>query len=121
MPHIQYTHTTLFFVVKVVCPDVSIRNGDVTISPADRGLMSRTVYDCYPGYALKGNGNRVCQIDDTWNGTDPECGEWFIFQTNYSYHTLDLHSQSLTVSDIGYQEVTTLLMLLKVAIDQYML
>ena len=61
--------------MKVVCPDLDIMNGDVTISPADRGLMSRTMYECDPGFALKGSGNRVCQIDDTWNGTDPECGE----------------------------------------------
>ena len=90
MPHIPNTHTHTdthyFCVVEIMCPDLDIMNGDVTISPADRGLMSRVMYDCDPGFALKGDGNRVCQMDDTWNGTDPECGEWFIFQTSCSYY-----------------------------------
>ena len=64
-----------------MCPDLTITNGVVTISPADRGLLSRTTYECNPGFALKGDGNRVCQMDSTWNGTDPECGELFKFSS----------------------------------------
>ena len=71
-------HTHYFYVVKIMCPDLNIQNGVVTISPADQGYLSRTMYECNPGFALKGDGNRVCQMDSMWNGTDPECGEWFL-------------------------------------------
>ena len=68
-----------------MCPDLSIPNGVVTISPADQGYLSRTTYECNDGFALKGDGNRVCQMDDTWNGTDPECGKWFNFSSKASH------------------------------------
>ena len=81
MSHVLHVHahiTYYLFVVKIMCPDLSIPNGVVTISPADQGFLSRTTYECGDGYALKGDDNRVCQMDDSWNGTNPECGEWFL-------------------------------------------
>ena len=70
-----------------MCPDLTISNGTVDTSPPGRVFNSRTIYTCDEGYALKGDGNRVCQIDSTWDGTDPECGMWFlcIYSTSYSY------------------------------------
>ena len=53
-------------------------NGVVGTSPPGRVFMSRTIYTCNDGYALKGDGNRVCQVDSMWNGTDPECGKWLL-------------------------------------------
>ena len=70
------THShTLFCVEPVICPDLTIMNGMVITSPANRTYMSTTSYVCDEGFVLKGDGNRMCQIDDTWTGTDPECGE----------------------------------------------
>ena len=61
-----------------MCPDLNITNGVVGYSPPGRLLNTMTVYDCDSGYALRGNGNRICQEDRSWNGTDPECGKWFL-------------------------------------------
>ena len=55
-----------YYIIEIICPDLTITNGVVTISPADRGLLSRAFYECnQPGFALKGDGNRVCQVDST--------------------------------------------------------
>ena len=59
----------------IQCPDLTILNGQITISPAGRQLGSRTTYACNRGFALKGDGNRVCQEDSTWSGVDPQCGK----------------------------------------------
>jgi hypothetical protein len=85
--HVNTLTHTLFCVVKIRCPDLTIMSGVVIVSPADQSFMSRTSYVCNDGYALKGDGNRICQMNDTWNGTDPECGEWFLFQTSCIYAT----------------------------------
>ena len=63
-----------------MCPPLSIMNGIVGSSPPDWVFNSTSVYTCEEGYALKGDGNRVCRIDGTWNGTDPECGKLFLFK-----------------------------------------
>jgi len=60
---------------KIICPDPPISNGIVNISPPDRSFESRTEYICDPGFALKGDGNRVCQMNGNWNGSDPECAD----------------------------------------------
>ena len=62
----------------IQCPDLTIPNGQVTISQSGRGLGSTTTYECNPGFALVGDGNRVCQKDSTWSGVDPQCGKCFL-------------------------------------------
>ena len=61
-----------------MCPDLTIMTGTVSISPPGRLLNSRTIYTCDKGYGLKGDDNRICREDNTWSGTDPECGKWFL-------------------------------------------
>ena len=70
----MHTHTE-----RIICPDLTIANGVVGTSPPGQVFMSRTIYSCNDGFALKGDGNRVCQIDSMWNGTDPECGKWYVY------------------------------------------
>ena len=35
-------------------------------------------YECGLGFALVGDGNRVCQEDSTWSGVNPSCGKCFL-------------------------------------------
>ena len=60
-----------------MCPDLTIANGHVTISPASRWLGSRTIYECSPGFTLVGDDNRVCQENSTWSGEEPKCSNRF--------------------------------------------
>ena len=75
LTHTTHAHTST---ERIICPDLSIMNGVVGTSPPGRVFMSRTIYTCNDDFALKGDGNRVCQMNSTWNGTDPECGKWFL-------------------------------------------
>ena len=70
-----FTHIHYFVVEQIVCPVLTISNGVVDTSPPGQVFNSRTTYTCDPGYTLRGDSNRVCQEDGTWNGTDPECGK----------------------------------------------
>lgn len=57
--------------VVVYCPSLgSPENGQAI---TELGFGSRAEYSCSEGYALVGNGERVCQSDGTWSGSDPEC------------------------------------------------
>ena len=33
---------------------------------------------CDPGFALVGDGSRICQEDSTWSGNNPQCGKCFL-------------------------------------------
>ena len=61
------------------CPDLTIANGQVTIS---RGLSSMTIYECDPGFSLVGDGNRFCQEDSSWSGEEPKCSKCFLCVLN---------------------------------------
>ena len=59
-----------------MCPDLNrVTNGEVNIVPPDRSVNSKATYSCSGDYNLKGNRERLCQVDGTWSGTDPECGK----------------------------------------------
>ena len=45
---LMYTHIH----AHSVCPSLSLDNGDVSYSPADRGIGSVATYTCNPGYQL---------------------------------------------------------------------
>ena len=59
----------------IQCPELNIDSGTVAIVPNNRPSNSMATYSCSDGYSLQGNSERFCQIDGTWNGTDPVCGE----------------------------------------------
>ena len=59
----------------IQCPDLTIANGNVSIIPPGGQFTSRTIYTCNEGFALMRDGNRICQENSAWNGTDPECGK----------------------------------------------
>ena len=71
-----YTHTLC--TERIQCPEITIANGSVTISPPGRLLGSRTTYICDEGFTLVGDGNRICQADSTWSGDEVECGKCFL-------------------------------------------
>ena len=62
-----------------MCPDLTVANGQVNISPPGRGLGSMTVYECGLGFVLVGDGNRVCQEDSSWSGEEPKCSKCFLY------------------------------------------
>ena len=59
----------------IQCPELGIDNGEVDIAPNDRSLYARSTYKCSSGYNLQGSSERFCQVNSTWNGTDPLCGK----------------------------------------------
>lgn len=48
-------------------------NGRVMLT--DRSEGSRAVYECDSGYALSGDGSRVCGDDGRWTEEQPQCCE----------------------------------------------
>lgn len=65
------------------CYEPSIENGEVLIVTNNN---SRAIYSCSDGYILHGNSERFCQMDGTWNGTDPLCGKIsFVFSFCIAY------------------------------------
>ena len=63
----------------IQCPELRIDNGGVTVIPNSRTLNSSATYSCSDGYSLQGNSERICQMDSTWSGSDPVCGETIIY------------------------------------------
>ena len=76
-----HTHTRTNLLIRqlatepIQCPDLSIRNGTVTISPSDRSSGAMATYTCNDGFILVGVDTRVCQSNATWSLPTPECGE----------------------------------------------
>ena len=57
------------------CPDLTVSNGIVVVSPNDQSLDSVATYSCNSGYSLEGGDRqRYCQNNGLWNGTAPTCG-----------------------------------------------
>ena len=61
------------FTEPIQCPQLTIANGQVTVNPQRQLPNSRATYTCNPGFVLRGDGTRICQVDGTWSGTKPEC------------------------------------------------
>ena len=59
----------------VQCPELTVNNGAVVVVPSDRLLSSVATYSCSDDYRLRGNRERVCEMDSMWSGTDPLCGK----------------------------------------------
>ena len=71
---------SLFFIMFSVCDvPASLSNGGYNLS-LDR--MSITYY-CEPGFTLKGNFLRHCQLNSMgWDSADPTCGECECFKSH---------------------------------------
>jgi hypothetical protein len=55
-------------------PLANIPHGRVEIKPNNRfGAVAQ--YFCEEGYKLRGDQALVCQGDETWSGTIPQCSE----------------------------------------------
>ncbi len=48
-------------------------NGTVTVGNTTFG--SEALYSCDEGYGIVGNVSRVCQDNQEWSGSAPECGK----------------------------------------------
>lgn len=73
----------MYFTVQSECNQLSApHNGSVKLSS---GIQCGSIadYTCNVGFELKGNGLRVCQVDETWNGTQPVCECKFNFSAVY--------------------------------------
>ena len=46
---------------------------DGTVSVSGTDYQSVATYTCLPGYALIGQANRICQLNETWSGQPPTC------------------------------------------------
>ena len=68
--HYTCTHTV------IQCPELSIENGKVIITPTEHTVNSTAEYTCDNGFKLdKGDAKRTCQDGGTWSGQTPECSE----------------------------------------------
>jgi len=60
-----------------LCPSLDHPdNGMVTCSLGPDGLPTEgdtCVYQCDDGYIVSGSGDRTCQSDGTWTGSEPTC------------------------------------------------
>ena len=75
-PFLLFTalHTCTHTVIQ--CPELSIKNGEVTITPTNRTVNSTAEYTCEKDYKLdKRDAKRTCQDDGTWSGQTLECSE----------------------------------------------
>ena len=76
-----HTHTL------TVCPSLSLDNGDVSYSPANRSIGSIATYTCNPGYQLsspQGGITRTCSMNG-WSDLNFSCerGEYLWSTSNY--------------------------------------
>ena len=66
-------------------------NGEVIKGALTVG--GKASYRCFTGYALVGDKMRVCQVDSTWNGTEPTCkrnGRFSLSGYKHFLHYLNL-------------------------------
>ncbi|XP_065298655.2 CUB and sushi domain-containing protein 3-like isoform X2 [Dermacentor albipictus] len=60
--------------VAKTCPTpASITNGAVDVPPGTLGVNTKVRYQCNAGYMLVGVTERVCQMDGSWSGVEPNC------------------------------------------------
>ena len=60
-----------------VCPSLSLENGYVSYTPANREVGSVATHTCNSGYRLlpQGGETRTCTSNNGWDGQDVTCGE----------------------------------------------
>ena len=69
--------TFCHYTVVVTCPDldkpakgiISYIGGSINNSTVN----TTAIYSCNSGYSLKGEENRICEVDGDWSGTAPTC------------------------------------------------
>ena len=75
--HLDYLNDGYLFIALLVIDCAMLMppsNGRLDINPsttAPGGFMA--TYFCDEGYDLVGNSSRVCQVDGSWTGSDPNC------------------------------------------------
>ena len=88
MQHRRTNGFLTFFPHTVRCSNLfEIANGAITytppfdvssdvLPPGERFVGTIATYSCSPGYQLVGGSSlRACSPSETWNGTEPSCGE----------------------------------------------
>ncbi len=69
-----------FLVFEANCGDLtSVENGEVSQTYPDGGVAT---YTCNPGYDIvSGDGQRTCQDNGQWTGTEPACMRMYQIST----------------------------------------
>ena len=73
----MHTHMHTLTYSHAVCPSLSLANGDVSYSPANRDIGSVATYTCNPGYRLtspQAGMTRTCSING-WSSQTFTCGK----------------------------------------------
>ena len=62
----------LVFYVEIICPEPRQPvNGEVEYTKRSVGYP--VLYDCLPGYTLRGSRKRLCEMNGYWSGMKPTC------------------------------------------------
>ena len=62
----------LVFYVEIICPQPGQPvNGEVEYTKLSVGYP--VLYDCLPGYTLRGSRKRFCEMNGYWSGMEPTC------------------------------------------------
>ena len=71
-----YSYAYIHTYTSTVCPSLSVANGDVSYSPANRDIGSVATYTCNPGYHLtspQAGMTRMCSVNG-WSDQNFTCG-----------------------------------------------
>ncbi len=76
--HAMDAHIGLYsFPSPVVCPVLTLENGDILYNDENRHVDTSATYSCYVGYFLEGEPVITCQLSDnniaTWSESLPMC------------------------------------------------
>lgn len=76
------TVSLFYFLPVISCGDPgSPINGEILGSEFTYGKT--VIYDCNPGYQLKGTRSRTCQLDGSWSGLVATCVSKLLFDFPY--------------------------------------
>ena len=111
-----YTHThthSYTCTCTTVCPSLSLTNGDVSYSPAERDIGSVATYTCNPGYRLsspQAGKIRTCSVNG-WSNQTFICErcEYILYSIGHAY--MKKYNNQLCAMDLLLQVMSSSLSL----------